>query len=181
MFVECLCESPQVVCGQCSCLFDQCCSVNVKYVRLWLLKMDILSPPVAIVLCCLHSCSSILKVSLSLFPGTEALLSPAGTYLGVDRSSSRTGPSFPRRGSLPPRLGTGAERHGPPFHRDGHSWEEDTQRSEPEIGLIDLPDRRKKTRESRTYEDILVLACSWMSSPLGLTVKILSSGTPTSL
>lgn len=33
----------------------------------------------------------------------------------------------------------------------------------------------------RTYEDLLPLVCSCMSSPLGLTVKILQSGTPTSL
>lgn len=32
-----------------------------------------------------------------------------------------------------------------------------------------------------TYEDLLPLVCSWISSPLGLTVKILQSGTPTSL
>lgn len=35
--------------------------------------------------------------------------------------------------------------------------------------------------ETGTYDDMLVLACSWMSSPLGFTVKILFSGTPTSL
>lgn len=32
-----------------------------------------------------------------------------------------------------------------------------------------------------TYEDLLPLVCSWISSPLGLTVNILQSGTPTSL
>lgn len=35
--------------------------------------------------------------------------------------------------------------------------------------------------DTRTYEDLLPLVCSCMSSPLGLTVKILQSGTPTSL
>lgn len=32
-----------------------------------------------------------------------------------------------------------------------------------------------------TYEDLFPLVCSWISSPLGLTVNILQSGTPTSL
>lgn len=181
MLVECLCECPQVVCVQCSCLLNQCRSLEVKYVQLQLLKIDSSSPPVAIVLCCLHSCRSIWRVSLSLFPGAEALPSPAGNHRGVYRSSSCTGPRFPRRESLLPRLGTGAERHGPPFHRAGHSWGDDTQRSKPETRLIILGNRKEKTRESCTYEDMLVLACSWMSSPLGLTVKILFSGTPTSL
>lgn len=32
-----------------------------------------------------------------------------------------------------------------------------------------------------THEDLFPLVCSWISSPFGLTVNILQSGTPTSL
>lgn len=32
-----------------------------------------------------------------------------------------------------------------------------------------------------TYEDLFPLVCSWISSPLGLTVNIRQTGTPTSL
>lgn len=84
------------------------------------------------------------RFSLSLFPGAEAPLFPAGNHLGVYRSSSCTGQRCPRRESLLPRLGT-AERRGPPFHRDGRNWEEDIKVSKPEIRLI-ATSVRKKTR-----------------------------------
>lgn len=105
----------------------RCCwGVGVKYVPLQLF-LKFYPPPMAIVWRYLHCSPLILKVSLSLFPGAEALLPPAGSHLGVCRSSSCTGQRCPRRESLLPRLGTGAEKHGPPFRRGGRSCEEDTE------------------------------------------------------
>lgn len=50
------------------------------------------------------------------------------------------------------------------------------------IYRIGLEEKHEKTKKKNSaYEEMLVLACSCISSPLGLTVNILLRGMPTSL
>lgn len=44
-----------------------------------------------------------------------------------------------------------------------------------------LHSKQNTNKQPVTHDEMLVLACSWISSPLGLTVNILFKGMPTSL
>lgn len=116
---------------------------------------------------------------LSWFPAAVGPLFPDGYHQRFVHSSSCTGQSCRSGASLLPRLEPGVGRHGQPFRTVDQNWDGDTETLVAQTSVDTWLDIREK--ENRAYEETLVLACSCISSPLGLTVNILFSGTPTSL
>lgn len=120
---------------------------------------------------------------LSWFLAAAGPLFPDGHHQQFAHSSRCTGQSCRSGGSLRPHFEPGVGRHGQPFRTVDQNWYGDTETNCTNIcgHVAGYKITLITEKENRAYEDTLVLACSCISSPFGLTVNILFSGTPTSL